>query len=89
MLKQVFSFAALAGVHTGIAALFAYAHGGHSSPVVTGATSFGFAMAGILSGAFTGHHIHDRHNTTGQNTGATIYGLTGYAIGSAAGYFIR
>jgi hypothetical protein len=89
MLTNIFSFAALAGVHTGIAVLFAHAQGGHSSPVMTGVTSFGFAVAGILSGAFTGHHIHDRHNSSGQNTGAAIYGLTGYAIGSAAGYFIR
>ncbi len=89
MLTNIFSFASLAVAHTGIATAFAYAHGGHSSPVVTGVTSFGFAMAGILSGAFTGHHIHDRHNVSGQRTGATLYGLTGYAIGATAGYFIR
>ena len=89
MLTNIFSFAALAGLHTGIVAGFVYAQGGHSSPLTTGAISFGGGLIGITLGAFAGDYIHDRHGPRNQNRGATLYGLTGYAIGSAAGYFIR
>ena len=89
MLRHIFSFASLAVVHTGIATGFADAHGGHSSPLTTGAISFGGGLIGITLGAFAGNYINDRHAQRNQNKGATLYGLTGYAIGSAAGYFIR
>jgi hypothetical protein len=89
MLKDIFSFVALTAVHTGIATGIAHAHGGYSSPVGTGFTSFGCALLGITFGAFAGDHIHDRHSPSNQKTGAAIYGLTGYAVGAVAGYWIR
>lgn len=78
----------------GIATGLADAYSGHSSPVITGVTSFGCGMIGILSGAFAGDYLHDRHKPDSINygetiCGATIYGVAGYAIGSVAGYCIR
>jgi|GEM_PF-3703118 len=89
MLKNIFSFASFAVLHTGVVTGIAYVQGGHSSPLTTGAASFGCGVLGIVFGSFAGHHFHDRHQPVDKAKGATILGLTGYAIGSATGYLIR
>ena len=88
MLRTAFEMAALTFVHTGAAALVAYAND-HASPMLTAAHSFGGGMLGIIFGSFAGHCIHDSPDPHKRQTSATILGLTGYALGSTAGFLIR
>ncbi len=90
MLREIFSFATLAVVHTGVVAGIAYSRGEGLNPAVTtGATSFGCALLGITSGAFAGHEVYDRHDRNRGQKGAHFLGVSGYMIGAVIGYHLR